>query len=265
MEVALCAIGRMENLYAREWVEHHLRIGFDHIFIYDNNQRGEEHFESVLADFVAEKCVTIIDFRDCEKAQRAAYNDCYRRYGRDYSWIAFFDFDEFLFINSKLPQDVHELMRRYDGWQVVMVPWLMMTDGGLLHYDPRPVTERFTEYSPQHSNQAKGIVRGNIRGVKYTNSVHVPMHPVLRCCNPLGEPVAQRRHAKMNTDVCWLAHYSTKTAEEWVTNKWRKGAAGVTYEKFRRQYADYFFSINERTKEKEALLLPLTAERKRID
>ena len=39
--------------------------------------------------------------------------------------------------------------------------------------------------------------------------------------------------------------------EEFVNNKWRKGAAGVTYEKFRRQYADYFFRINERTPEKE--------------
>jgi len=254
MSIALAAIGRLENLYAREWVEHHLALGFDHIIIYDNNHGDEEHFEDVLGKHIRDGKVTIVNFRDREKAQRAAYNDCYSCYGTMYDWIAFFDFDEFLFIHPTLPHDVHELMRRYDGWQVVMVPWLMMTDSGLVHYDPRPVTERFTESSPRHSNQAKGIVRGRISGLRYTNSVHLPMQPSLRCCNTLGELVMQNRHAKMNTDVCWLAHYSTKTIEEWVTNKWHKGAAGVTYDTFRKQYRDYFFSINKRTPEKEEIL-----------
>ena len=236
--IALCAIGRLENLYAREWVEHHLKIGFDHIIIYDNNHDGEECFEDVLQEYISEGRVEVINFRNQEKAQRAAYNDCYQRYGRQYDWIAFFDFDEFLFIHKSLPQDVHELMKRYDGWQVVMVPWLMMTDSGLVRYDQRPVTERFTECSPQHSNQAKGIVCGRIRGLKYTNSVHVPMKPVLRCCDTLAHPVTQTRHAKMNTDVCWLAHYSTKTAEEWETNKMRKGTAGRTFDRFKNDYKD---------------------------
>ena len=253
-KIALCAIGRLENLYAREWVEHHLRIGFDHIIIYDNNREGEEHFEEVLQDYVDSRKATVIDYRDRDKAQRSAYNDCYSCYGTIYDWLAFFDFDEFLFINKTLPQDVHELMRRYDGWQAVMVPWLMMTDSGLLHYDPRPITVRFTECSPVHSNQAKGIVRGGIRGLRYTKSVHVPKTPELRCCDTLGNPTAQARHASMNTEVCWLAHYSTKTAEEWVTNKWKKGAAGVAYDTFCKQYKDYFFSINERTKEKEEII-----------
>ena len=32
-KVALCAIGRLENLYAREFVEHYKNLGIDHIFI----------------------------------------------------------------------------------------------------------------------------------------------------------------------------------------------------------------------------------------
>ena len=46
----------------------------------------------------------------------------------------------------------------------------------------------------------------------------------------------------------------SKTIEEWVMNKWKKGAAGVTYEKFKEQYKDYFFRFNERTAEKEAFI-----------
>ena len=50
MDIALCAIGRRENRYAREFVEHYLALGFDHIFICDNNHDGEERFEDVLQE-----------------------------------------------------------------------------------------------------------------------------------------------------------------------------------------------------------------------
>ena len=53
MRLALVAIGRRENRYAREFVEHYLRLGFDHVFICDNNHDGEERFEEVLQDFIA--------------------------------------------------------------------------------------------------------------------------------------------------------------------------------------------------------------------
>ena len=30
-EIALCAIGKFEEDYLQEWIEHHLKIGFDNI------------------------------------------------------------------------------------------------------------------------------------------------------------------------------------------------------------------------------------------
>ena len=36
-KVGLCVIGKQENKYAKEFVEYYKSIGFDHIFIYDNN------------------------------------------------------------------------------------------------------------------------------------------------------------------------------------------------------------------------------------
>ena len=35
-KIAICAIGRNENRYAREWVEHYRKIGVSKIFVYDN-------------------------------------------------------------------------------------------------------------------------------------------------------------------------------------------------------------------------------------
>ena len=45
MKVCVCCIGRRENRYINEFIEHYLTIGVDKIFIYDNNHGEEEHFE----------------------------------------------------------------------------------------------------------------------------------------------------------------------------------------------------------------------------
>ena len=52
MKILLCAIGRKENKYARDWVEYHKNIGITKILILDNNHDGEEHFEDVIGDYI---------------------------------------------------------------------------------------------------------------------------------------------------------------------------------------------------------------------
>lgn len=39
MKTALVCIAKDEDDYLKEWVDYHLRIGFDEIFVYQNNWR----------------------------------------------------------------------------------------------------------------------------------------------------------------------------------------------------------------------------------
>ena len=249
MKVALCAIGRMENQYAREFVEHHLNIGFDHIIIADNNRYGEERFESVIGDLIGET-VILRNYRNIENAQRLAYNELYQEYGKQYDWLAFFDFDELLCLSDGLTSVKQLIARHESSADCVMVPWMMMSDSGLIHNDCRPMMERFTERAADVP-QGKCIIRGGISNLRFTRSVHIPYEPVLRCVTPAGQPTIQKRHQPNDFTVAYLKHFSTKTIEEWLRNKWPKGAAGVSYDRFCEQYRDYFFRINERTSEKE--------------
>lgn len=272
MRTALVAIGRLENQYAVEWTTYHLAQGFDHVYIYDNNRDNEEHFEDVLDMFINEGFVTIVNYRNREAAQRDAYNDAYIRYGKKYEWMAFFDFDEFLCFNEKgrkvetkyrntatIFQESESPLKAFlrslpISFHAVMIPWLMMTDSGLIRNDHRPLMERFTESLQQTETQGKCIIRTRLNGARFTKSVHVPYEPELRCCNPSGEPVRQHRLQQPDQRVAYLKHFSTKTVEEWLSNKSRKGTAGRTMERFSRDYKDYFFNINERTPEKEAFI-----------
>ena len=128
--IALCAIGRMENRYAREFVKYYVDLGFDKIFIYDNNFGQEEHFEDVLEMEIAAGQVEVIDYRDIPNAQKAAYNDCYLKHGDEYEWIAFFDFDEFLTIGS---------LYLHAGRRFRVKDWRRIFQRGIRMPDPRAI------------------------------------------------------------------------------------------------------------------------------
>jgi hypothetical protein len=242
--IALVGIGRQENRYVREWVEWHLKVGFDHIFIADNNRGNEERFEDVVGDYVEQGKVTVVYFRDRSAAQMEAYNSIYRMYGGEYEWMAFFDMDEFLCFRRGNLQTLTET-----GEDVVRVNWECYGDNGLVRYDERPVMERFSEplkhpIFVQYVNHAendhvKSIVRCG-KGLRFTRNPHVP-----------GD-ISPFRAYEENGGVV-LHHYITKTAEEW---KWRslRGSGARTLAKWREIYAGRFWKYNEFTKEKENIM-----------
>jgi hypothetical protein len=49
MKAYISAIAKNEQQYIKEFVQHHLKLGFDKIIIYDNNQSNGEHYDELLA------------------------------------------------------------------------------------------------------------------------------------------------------------------------------------------------------------------------
>lgn len=263
--VALCAIARQENRYIREWIDYHKSIGVSKIFLYDNYHASEERLADVVQDYVAEGFVELNDYHDREFAQCPAYNDCYQRHGHEYAWIGFFDIDEFLRIKGK---NIADFMERYTQGDVLLINWRIMTDSGLVHYDPRPVQERFTKPMPvgQHvkydfpeDRHIKSMVRGGLSMSFEGHNPHCPRKPKLYCINAQGKRTDQSAFADIDHSLIWLDHYWTKTAEEWVNVKLSRGYHGdVLYtQQIIQQNDRNFFSVNERTAEKEEIMRPL--------
>ena len=88
-KVLLCGIGKLENNYIREWVEHHRALGFDNIVLYDNNDVDGERFEEVISDYIESGYVILKDWRGRKLAQIPSYNSCYDEYNSQYDWIGF--------------------------------------------------------------------------------------------------------------------------------------------------------------------------------
>ena len=61
IEFRVCpyTLGKQENRYIREFVEHYKNYGVDKIYLYDNNDIKGEKFEDVINDYIEKEIVEI--------------------------------------------------------------------------------------------------------------------------------------------------------------------------------------------------------------
>ena len=178
--VCLCVIAKNENLYAKEYVNHYKKLGYDHIYIYDNNQLNGEKFEDVIQDEIDSGFVTIINIRGMSKGQCYAYKDCYEKYNNLYDWMSFFDFDEFLTIKQENTIQKFLSSPRYEQCVTVKINFLFYSDNGLLYYDNRTLQERFTKALYHHPSNRwlKVTVRGGLKTNYWKKNVP-RIHPIV--------------------------------------------------------------------------------------
>lgn len=256
LKTAVVAIGRMENLYAREFVEHYKNLGFSNIIIMDNNYDGEEHFEDVLQDYIDEGFVIIENYRNQIKVQMRGYTEMYRKYGEKYDWIAFYDFDEFLILPRH--RDISDYLSIFpQDCQAILINWLCMTDNNLVKYDPRPLMERFTQAMPLDRKvqynfpdncHVKSIIRGGL-DIAFGGNPHTTDTPLI-VYNASGVRCENRPWQPMDYRIALLKHFTTKTIEEWMTRKMKVGTPDRDPSQFLPFYKDRFFKINEMTEDK---------------
>ena len=102
IKVCLCAIAKKENLYIKFYLDHYKQLGYDHIYLYDNNDINDEKIEDVIQEYLSNNYVTLIDYRGYrgkrENPQMDAYYDCYEKHSMEYDWLSFFDLDEYLIL-----------------------------------------------------------------------------------------------------------------------------------------------------------------------
>ena len=159
-------ICKLENLYIQEFMDYYKKLGYNHIFIYDNNEINGERFEDVIQNEIDKRFVSIINYRgDKEKPQFRAFIDCYEKNNKNYDWLSFFDIDEYLVLkpkNIKIQQYLNNVRFKY--CQNVKFNWMIYTDNDKLHYENKSVQERFTKplLNISVNIHVKSTVRGNL-------------------------------------------------------------------------------------------------------
>ena len=180
LKFALCTIGKLENLNARDFIIYYLELGIDKIYIYDNNEIYGEKFEDVVQDFIDKNLVEIIDMRGNQTSypQNYAYDACYHNHINEYDWFLFFDFDEYLYIENNSLNNFVQLPI-FNNCSSIVYFWRHYTDNNELYYKNESPIKRFTIPIKEYMQidkfaKEKSISRGGIKELTYMNSIHAP-------------------------------------------------------------------------------------------
>ena len=253
--ICLRTVGKEENKYVKEFIHHYKQLGFNHIYIYDNNEVFGEKFEEEIKEEIKNGFVSIINYRGYKGIQLNAFYDCYQKNYKRYKWLAFFDFDEFLELAPNYTTIQQFLDNKiFYNCQNIKINWLMFTDNDLIKYENKPLKERFTTPLYNDSLVIKSIVRGNLN-LNYWEKATNPHTSKIGfySCSSSGKNISS---TSFMIDIpeynfAFLKHYHTKTIEEYII-KLNKGYADhVDYPgDWKKVRIKNFFDINKKTKEK---------------
>ena len=213
--VGICTIGRKENLYAKEFVEYYIKLGIKKIIIYDDNEINGEKISDVLDEFVINDKVEIIDIHGFESAQFPSYNHCYKKYGNQFDFLLFLDFDEFVIIENNININTYLYKEKFNKCETIILNWIMYGDNNLLKYDNRTMIQRFTT-SIKQWNKGKSIVRTNITNL-IISSTHTIGINTNYFCDSNGKrlfPKSFNEFKAPNKPEAYIKHFYTKTVEE---------------------------------------------------
>ncbi|HEX6578168.1 MAG TPA: glycosyltransferase family 2 protein [Jiangellaceae bacterium] len=82
-----------EARFLPEWVAHHLNVGVEHVYVYDNN--SSDDIERVIMPFIERGLVTYVPWPTVP-ASPSSNNHFLTELGPSSEWVAFFDADELL-------------------------------------------------------------------------------------------------------------------------------------------------------------------------
>jgi len=222
-DIAIQCIARQEEKYFKEWIEHHLNLGFERIFIYDNNditQMGclKAHLSNVLSKqhFAM---VEIIPWHERMMFQQLrALEDCIAKHGHDIKWLLSLDLDEFFVVDKSLK----EFLKEFDYASQVYFSWENIGADGQLHYEDKPVMQRFfKEFKCPDKCQGKIIFRPQrLKNFK----IHAAELFAGKTVNVLHQEIQVPDSFANVHKFAWVKHYFTKSLQEWE-EKMHRGCA----------------------------------------
>ena len=258
-KVAMCTIAKKENRYIKYFVEFYIKLGYNHIYFYDNNEIGDEKISDLPIDKkgIKKGFITVINYPRREGNFIAdSYYECYENYNLQYDWISFFDIDEYLILEPR-NLTIQEFLEspRYNNCESLQLNWRVFTDNEQLDYIDKPLMERFpieTKYKSENMH-VKTSVRGrlNYTKIKKIGSQHTLYSNIIACtCS--GRPTDWNYYVwPPDFKFASLNHYVTKSINEFFYKKYKtKVDVDKIPEKRKIKLFNYFFAVNKKTQEK---------------
>jgi hypothetical protein len=226
MKIALVCIAKDEDNYIEEWINYHFKLGFDKIFIYENNWRCKLDIPNVVK----------IPF-DGELKQVEAYNSFLKNYKSDFDWVGFIDVDEFLVLSED--KIVKDFFNRFNKMPGVAVNWFLFGDNSLERVENNEFSliKRFTKRQSTPNDHIKSFIN-----LKVSESFVMNVHnPSMKISNQEFELFNGPFCKNCSTKYAQINHYFCKTIDEFKL-KVEKGRADVNLKRNYNEHSSHNFN-----------------------
>jgi hypothetical protein len=241
-KVCLCVIGKNENLYIGEFINYYNKLGYNHIFLYDNNNINDERFDDVIKN--EKDFVSIINYRGFrgkeENPQLDAYRDCYDKNNKYYKWLSFFDIDEYLEFNPKNIKIQNFLSNnKFRKCKVIKINWLYYMDINSLYYKNISLQKRIKIpiFNSNINRHIKSTVMGNLPNNYWlkAQNPHTSLNNYITCSSS-GKIINSSSpfNLPIEFEFAYLKHYQMKSFEEYCM-KIKRGRPVPQYMIYRKQ------------------------------
>ena len=238
------ACAKNESEYIREWADHYFKLGFDKIFIADNNDNGDDSLYEALGDYIDEGKVQVFDCRGHESVQVLVYSRFCE--AGNYKWCGYFDCDEFF--EMSVYTDIKEFLAQMEEYDCISFNWLTFGPNGQFFKKEGKVQDRFPlPISPvlyfKENVFIKSIVKGGERRFSncWFNGSHVPQtdNPDIKySIGGYNEPYESKTihaHYPPSYKFGYIKHYYTKSYQEWrekASRGWPDGTKSLDLSRF---------------------------------
>lgn len=242
--VSIC-VAVKDDMDLGEFVNYHLSIGIERIFVYDNG--SSPPLSSQLAAFIADGVVEyvyapfsfykfiapLIFFRSgVRNTSLRFYGRCLQKARRDkFAWMAFIDADEYIVLTSQQNETISQVLRRFRDYGGVELYWKLFASSGHVKRPESGVLKSYTKCGA--TSITKSVV--NVKyTIKESDNVH---YFVYHKDHPAVNEKEQLRTADTNFksfDELYINHYCTRSYEDMLAKV--KRGTGTSKRRF-----DYFY------------------------
>jgi predicted O-methyltransferase YrrM len=217
--VILC-IAKFEQDYIEEFVRYHLHLGFDKIYLYDNEDVPT--YGEILRKFGDYVVVNHLPGKNYPRAPQ--YEAIHRftttyMYNLDITHVCHIDIDEFIVL--KKHKNITEFIKEYiyDGENNIMcggicMNWRYFGSSNITENTKQPITQRFTKCEENGNLHVKSIFHK-----KFYAYLNPPHNPGINDNNyPMkstsGKIITSQFNEDFDLSVVQVNHYKSKTLEE---------------------------------------------------
>jgi hypothetical protein len=222
----LAAMVRVKNeaRFLPEWLAHHVRVGVEHFYVYDNNSTDDT--AAAIEPFISRGLVTLVPWSNVP-ASPSAHNDFFARFGGNTEWAMFLDADEFLMLGTPTP--LTSILEQNRRWPAIALNSRYFGTGDHETIPAGLVTEQFVKAEDRYNDHVKVIAQPT-EIVKYRNP-HNFYYRRGRLARTLdGRRVFGSFVRTTSEPAIVVNHYLNRSREDYV-NKRRRGYATAGGEK----------------------------------